>query len=217
MRSTIHVLLTLGLGLTLLSVATALKDARLPGHQQGYVPEQPIEFSHLLHAGELEVDCLYCHQGAESSRHAGIPAASTCMNCHRFVTAPISEVRAEDDRAAAAEREPEPVVSSELAKLYDALGFDPVEGTADPDRVPRPITWNRVYDMPDFVYFDHRAHVSVGVECSQCHGEVQSMLRVRHEKNLTMGFCVQCHRRASEEGVDGRDVEASTDCSTCHY
>lgn len=218
----LNTVLAVGAGLALLAIVTAVGATRLPGHQQGFVPVQPIEFSHLLHAGELEMDCLYCHHGAETSRHAGLPAASTCMNCHRFVTAPISAIRAEDQRALAAEREPEPVISPELAKLYDALAVDPRSGeplSGDPlaDASPRPISWIRVHAMPDYVYFDHRAHVSVGVDCAECHGPVESMLRVRQEKPLTMGFCIDCHRRSSEKGVGGLDVHASTDCSTCHY
>ena len=213
----LNTLFVVGAGLALLSLITAFGTSRLPGHQQGYTPQQPIEFSHLLHAGELKMDCLYCHHGAESSRHAGLPAASTCMNCHQFVTAPISEIRAEDQRALVAEREPEPVVSTELAKLYEALAVDPFTGQPLPDRVPRPISWEKVHVLPDFVYFDHRAHVAVGVDCATCHGPVESMLRVRQDKTLTMGFCIECHRRTSLEGVAGVDVHATTDCSTCHY
>lgn len=224
-RQAVHLLLATAVVLALLSFVTALDAVRLPGHQQGYAPEQPIEFSHLQHAGELEIDCLYCHHGAESSRHAGLPAASTCMNCHRFVTAPISQIRAEDERAAAAGREPEPVVSPELARLYDAVAVDPATGEPLPDAAPRPISWSRVHSMPDFVYFDHEAHVGAGVDCAECHGRVEAMVRVRQEKPLTMGFCIQCHRRTSEEGVlagEGPeayrvDVHATTDCTTCHY
>ncbi len=217
MSRALNILLAVGAGLALLALITALGAARLPGHQQGYTPEQPIEFSHLLHAGELKMDCLYCHHGAESSRHAGLPAASTCMNCHQFVTAPIAEIRAEDQRALVAERPAEPVVSTELAKLYDALAIDPLTGLPLPSRDPHTIRWEKIHVLPDFVYFDHRAHVTVGIDCAACHGPVDSMLRVRQDQTLTMGFCIDCHRRSSSEGVAGLDVNASTDCSTCHY
>lgn len=50
----------------------------------GYKPEQPINFSHKLHAGKMNIDCQYCHLGVEKERHATIPAASICMNCHSF-------------------------------------------------------------------------------------------------------------------------------------
>lgn len=49
----------------------------------GYAPEQPIAFSHKLHAGDMKIDCQYCHTGVEKGRHAVIPAVATCMNCHR--------------------------------------------------------------------------------------------------------------------------------------
>jgi CRISPR/Cas system CSM-associated protein Csm3 (group 7 of RAMP superfamily) len=48
----------------------------------GYSPDQPINFSHRLHAGDMQIDCQYCHTGVEKSRHAMVPAVSTCMNCH---------------------------------------------------------------------------------------------------------------------------------------
>ena len=56
---------------------------RMPGNQQNYEPIQPIDFSHRLHAGEMDIPCQYCHYGASQSRHAGIPATSVCMNCHK--------------------------------------------------------------------------------------------------------------------------------------
>jgi hypothetical protein len=52
---------------------------------QGYAPEQPIPFSHKLHAGENKIACAYCHAGVEKSKHATIPAVNVCMNCHKVV------------------------------------------------------------------------------------------------------------------------------------
>lgn len=52
---------------------------------QGFAPEQPIPFSHKLHAGVNKIQCLYCHSGAEKSRHATIPSSNVCMNCHSVV------------------------------------------------------------------------------------------------------------------------------------
>src|SRR6516164_4778074 len=105
----------------------------LPGNQRGYEPAQPIAFSHRLHAGELQVQCLYCHSGAERSRHAGIPAANVCMNCHRFVSAPLGATRAEDDAAKKEGREPHRVISQEIQKIYEALALND-EMTSDPAR-----------------------------------------------------------------------------------
>lgn len=170
---------------------------RLPGDHSGFEPVQPIAFSHRLHAGELGVACLYCHSGAEVSRHAGTPAASTCMNCHRFVTAPRSLVRAEEDLAKKEKRKPRAVTSPELGKVYYALNKQ------------KPIAWTRIHETPAFVYFDHRAHVNAGVLCQTCHGPVETMERVRQINTLNMGWCLQCHRTNPKR--------PSTDCSTCHY
>ncbi len=177
----------------------------LPGNQQGYEPAQPIAYSHRLHAGELQMQCQYCHFGADKSRHAGIPPASVCMNCHKFVTAPMGAVRAEDELAAKENRAPRPVVSPELRKLYNAV------------EKKLPVAWERVHSLPDFVYFDHRAHVNAGVACQQCHGPVESMERVRQVSDLSMGWCVNCHRESNRTGVAGKRVSASTNCSTCHF
>ena len=93
-RRTVWIIFFLSCGLGAAALL-ASADVHLPGNDIGYAPKQPIAFSHRLHAGELQVDCLYCHSGAEKSRHAGIPALGVCMNCHKTVKAPISEVRAE--------------------------------------------------------------------------------------------------------------------------
>ena len=109
------ILLGLGLGFCLLYLLQSGTTAiRLPGNQQGYQPEQPIRFSHQLHAGDLQIGCLYCHSGAERSRNAGIPAASVCMNCHRFVAAPFGSVRAESDAAEKEQRAARLIVSPEI-------------------------------------------------------------------------------------------------------
>ena len=201
---------------SLVILATRLGGVHLPGNQQGYEPLQPIAYSHRLHAGELQIQCLYCHFAAEESRHAGIPPAATCMNCHRFVTAALGAVRAEDELAQKEHRAPRPVISPELAKLYAALALD-AKMQPDPSRQPKPIAWTKVHNLPDFVYFDHRAHVNAGVACQQCHGPVETMERVRQVADLSMGWCVNCHRQANETGINGRRVNAQTDCSACHY
>lgn len=193
-----------------------LARVHLPGNEQGYEPVQPVAFSHRLHAGELQVSCLYCHYGAERSRHAGIPAASVCMNCHGFVTAPLGALRAEDEQARAEQRKPRRVVSPELRKLYDALALGE-DLAPDPARKPAPIAWARVHNLPDFVYFDHRPHVHAAVACQQCHGPVETMDRVSQTQPLTMGWCVSCHRQATGTVQAGRTLSPSIDCATCHF
>lgn len=231
----VSVVLLVALGFSLLIAAPKFRAYALPGNQRGYEPAQPIAFSHRLHAGELQVACLYCHSGAERSRHAGIPAANVCMNCHHFVTAPRASVRVEDEAARKQNRPPRRVVSPEIQKIYDALALGP-DMQRDPSRQPRPIAWIKVHNLPDFVYFDHRPHVNAGVSCQTCHGPVESMERVRQVQDLSMGWCVNCHRSVDRAGLDGKgnstsapapaatgptpvthSVYASIDCATCHY
>ncbi len=208
----ILILCMLLLGAIVLAQTT---DVHLPGNHQGYEPEKPIAYSHRLHAGELRIDCQYCHYGAESSRHAGIPSASVCMNCHRSVTAPYDAVLMERELAEKEGRDPERIISPELRKLYDAVGLDQdLQPTGKPGT---PIEWVRVHNIPDFVYFDHRVHVARGLACETCHGPVQSMERIRQFSDLSMGWCVQCHREnPAIPGGPGED-HASTDCAACHY
>jgi hypothetical protein len=193
----LSITVAVGLAFSLALLGARMGVFHLPGNFQGYEPEQPIPYSHRLHAGELGIACQYCHYGAEKSRHAGIPAASVCMNCHKYVTAPLGALRAEDELAEKEKRAPRPLVSADLQKLFDAV---------DPKN-PRPLAWNKVHNLPDFVYFDHRPHVAKGVACQSCHGPVETMERVRQVSDLSMGMCVNCHRQQ----------RASIDCSACHY
>ena len=213
----VTIVLLVGAVMGTVLLATRIVAVRIPGNHQGYEPAQPIAFSHRLHAGELQMQCLYCHSGAETSRHAGIPAVGTCINCHRFVTAPFGSVREEDELATKEARKPRLIVSAELQKLYDALavnpnGMQPIDG-----RQPVPIRWTKIHKVPDFVYFDHRGHVAAGVTCQQCHGPVEAMERMRQMETLSMGWCVNCHRQVNQTGVAGKSVYASIDCVTCHY
>ncbi len=193
-----------------------VNNVRHPGNHEGYEPVQPVSYSHRLHAGELRIPCLHCHSDAGRSRNAGIPGVRTCLDCHAFVTAPIVDVRAEDRRAEAAGEKPRRVVSAELKKLYDAAGLDGQLRPAD-GRTPRSIEWVRVHRLPDFAYFNHGAHVVAGVECQACHGAIETMERVRQVSDLSMGWCVNCHRASNAAGVGGRAVAAPTDCTGCHF
>jgi hypothetical protein len=245
--------LVVGLAGSLMFLVSRLQGLYWPGNQQDYEPVQPIEFSHKLHAGKLEIACQYCHFGADQSRHAGIPPASLCMNCHGLVTSSrdlvLKEYRqaqqerrtltlesavlawagphvtvADSSWALHVAKEPltvmgrpaRPVVSAELAKLYDALGLDD-RLQPDPAKQPQPIAWVRIHKLPAFTCFDHRPHVAAGVDCQHCHGKVETMDRVRQVTNLSMGWCVNCHRDTAQNGVAGKKVKPSTDCSACHY
>jgi len=239
---TIVLLIGLCFGLSLL--VSAMARWQVPDNQQGYAPEQPIAYSHRVHAGELQIDCKFCHFAAESSRHAGIPSSDVCMKCHQFVTASFNVIQEERDIAETkkglldeVEGKPEAqfpadtlqaledlraradaleIPSSQLKALYDSLGLDE-KLYPKPDAEPKSIPWVRVHNLPDYVCFNHQAHVTVGVSCQACHGPVESMERVRQYATLSMGWCVNCHRDATRDGVNGHEVEASTDCTVCHH
>ena len=138
------------------------------------------------------------------------------MNCHAFVTDTFGSVRAEDENAREEERQPRRMVSPELQKLYDALAlYEDMKPIAD--REPQPIEWIQVHNLPDYVYFNHSAHVTADVACERCHGAVETMERVSQVEDLTMGWCVNCHRNVNRIGIGGQIVDASLDCSACHY
>lgn len=179
------------------------------GVQQGYAPKQPIAFSHKLHAGENDIDCNYCHTGVRISKNANIPSPNICMNCHTM----IKNVAGQSG------------VSPEIQKIYDAIEND------------RPIEWIRIHNLPDLAYFNHSQHVEVGgIECQTCHGEVQEMEVVRQHSLLTMGWCIDCHRKTdvntkgneyydnlvelheeqSKEALKVEDI-GGLECSKCHY
>jgi len=193
-------------------------NINLPGIHQGYAPEQPIAYSHRLHAGDLEIPCLYCHSAADKSRHAGIPAAGTCMNCHKFVTAGWDQVRIEDQKAQQEKREMRLLVSDELVKLYQSVGFNTETLKYDSTKIGEPIQWIRVHTLPDFVYFNHANHVNAGVTCQTCHGRVETMDVVSQENDLTMGWCVNCHRDVNNGIIpELKGKNASINCVNCHY
>jgi hypothetical protein len=192
-------LLTLAIGLP---VVVSTGDLRLPFDQSGYEPVQPIAFSHRLHAGEMGIDCLFCHTGAERSRHAGFPSVSTCFSCHEFVRGRWDSVRAGDTTP-----------SAEIEKVIRAYALGETEALA----------WVKVHNLADFVYFDHARHTQGGVACARCHGEVETMERVRQTVDMNMGWCVDCHRQENVRLNTGVTIDeyieerAGIDCAKCHY
>ena len=212
--------------------------------------EQPIAYSHKLHAGELQIECQYCHTYAKRSIHAGIPSTNTCMNCHGDTNGSLMKV--------------DPSGRPELYKLLaynygaeEAAELIAKKGTTSKEEVldvvnnakvmttvvdgelvdtigitKRPIPWVKVHDLPDFVNFTHKRHVKAGLECQECHGEVQDDMTVgRRVSELTMGWCLNCHEShpsiqenycEGEELTNGTCYEAELrrteikDCYTCH-
>ena len=153
-----------------------------------YKPTQPIKFDHTLHAGKdnLAINCQYCHSGAEKSRHAGIPSANVCMNCHKAIS------------------EGPKTGTEEIAKIYAATGWDPATMTYSGHE--KPIVWNKVHNLPDHVYFNHSQHVAVAkIECQKCHGPVDTKMdQVEQWSPLTMSWCIECHNE-TEIKVAGSD------------
>lgn len=188
----------------------SILEAQNLGRQQYYEPDQPIQFSHRIHAGDNQTDCKYCHSTVDESMHAGIPSVAVCMNCHNVV------------------KEGTQTGQEEIAKIYAAIETN------------KPIEWVKVHNLPDHVYFNHAQHVSIGnIDCAQCHGEVKDMDRIQQVNDLGMGWCVNCHRRTEVQFINNdfyRSYEklheqlksgkktivtvddiGGNDCQKCHY
>ncbi|MCG2612871.1 c-type cytochrome [Terrimonas sp. NA20] len=157
--------------------------------QTNYHPEQPIFFSHKVHAGINQINCLYCHGNAWESKSAAIPSTNVCMNCHKAIQSYEKGPELFDG-------ETKIDGTAEIAKLYKYAGFDPKNAAAwDPSKA-KPIEWNKVHNLPDHVFFSHAQHVKAGnVQCQTCHGEVTSMNTIQQFSELSMGWCVNCHRQ----------------------
>lgn len=179
------------------------------GRSQNYSPDQPIKFSHAVHVGQNKIDCLYCHASAEYSKVAGIPSTNVCLNCHSIV------------------RDGSHSGKFEINKIHAAVDNN------------KPIEWIKIHNLPDHVFFSHAQHVSVGkIACQTCHGDVQHMDRMKQVSDLSMGWCVNCHRKTEvqfnnafydkyeklhkdlKEGKIDKVTAAKvggTDCMKCHY
>jgi hypothetical protein len=172
----------------------------------GYSPVQPVPYSHKLHAGNLGMDCRYCHVGVERGPNAGIPPAEVCMNCH---------ARVKKD-------------SPLLARVRESYESG------------QPVPWVRIHRLPDYVHFNHQAHVAAGVSCVSCHGRVDQMVEVRQVQPLSMSWCLDCHRNPApyirppelvtrldwqpdrdpaelgRELIAARGIHPPQNCSACH-
>ncbi|MEC5126987.1 cytochrome c3 family protein [Verrucomicrobiales bacterium BCK34] len=138
----------------------------------GYMPQQPIPFDHSLHAGQLGMDCRYCHTHVENSLHSNIPAAEVCWNCHG-----AGKVKSD---------------SPKLEPLRQAMDENYENYTGEP------IKWVQIHKTPDYAYFDHSVHVNRGVSCVECHGRVDEMPVVYHAESHSMSWCLDCHRDPAE-------------------
>lgn len=198
------------------------------GIDQEYAPIQPIHFSHKIHAGDNEINCKYCHSAARVSKNAGIPSLNVCMNCHKNISE-VAETTATPEYSKA-------FYDEQIQKLYTAVGWDKTTQTYTGKT--EPVKWVRIHNLPDFVYFNHSQHVTVaGVECQTCHGPVETFEIQKQFSSLTMGWCVDCHRKTDVK-MEGNEyyakiheqlskkygVEKLTaaqmgglECGKCHY
>ncbi|MFW6257805.1 MAG: cytochrome c3 family protein [Prolixibacteraceae bacterium] len=180
------------------------------GRSLDYQPEQPVKFSHEVHVTQNQIDCMYCHHTATHSKSANIPSTDLCMNCHVVV------------------REGTRSGKFEISKVVEAHE----EG--------RSIEWIRIHDLPDHVFFSHAQHVGAGkLDCAQCHGEVEEMHVVRQVSDLSMSWCLECHRETNvdflgndyyktyerfhdqikagiRDSVTAAEIGANS-CQKCHY
>jgi mono/diheme cytochrome c family protein len=198
------------------------------GVDQNYEPIQPIHYSHKIHAGDNEINCKYCHSSARVSKNAGIPSLNVCMNCHKNISE-VAETTGTPEYSKA-------YYDAEIQKLYTAVGWD--KATQTYTGKTQPVKWVRIHNLPDFVYFNHSQHVTVaGLECQTCHGPVQEFENMKQFSPLTMGWCIDCHRKTDvktegnayyakihEELSKKYGVEKLTaaqmgglECGKCHY
>lgn len=199
------------------------------GVDQGYMPVQPIHYSHKIHAGANQIECKYCHSSARVSKHSGIPSLNVCMNCHRN----IAEYNGEEDLENGYTKD---FYTKEIKKLYAAVGWD--EENQRYTGETQPVKWVRIHNLPDFVYFNHAQHVQVGeIACQKCHGPVEEMEIMYQYSPLTMGWCINCHRETNVKvesneyyakihealskkyGVEKLTVAqmGGLECGKCHY
>ncbi|MBV7440478.1 c-type cytochrome [Weeksellaceae bacterium TAE3-ERU29] len=194
-----------GLGLFALLALYGAWDTMLTiGVDKGYRPEQPIYFSHKIHAGEQGIDCQMCHTSAKYGKVSGIPTTNVCMNCHYQ----IQEYKGDYVE----EGKSKEFYTEEIQKIYASSGFDKNEMKYTGEQ--KPIEWTRIHNMPDFVYFNHAQHVVAGGEaikksknveqvCYACHGRVDEMDVVEMANDFTMGWCIECHRATEVDMNNG--------------
>ncbi|SDQ39541.1 Cytochrome c2 [Chryseobacterium soldanellicola] len=186
------------------------------GVYKGYKPEQPIYFSHKIHAGEQKIDCQLCHSSAKYGKVSEIPSMNVCMNCHRTISEYNKDHYMEPGKDKA-------FYDGEIQKIYAATGWDPAK--TQYTGKTQPVEWTRIHNMPDFVYFNHSQHVVAGeqaiinsfnkknpdnkidVVCKACHGKIDTMNVVQMANDFTMGWCIECHRTTEVDMNNGYNKE----------
>ena len=154
----------------------------------GYEPDQPVDYSHLIHVNELGIDCRYCHTNVEESAHSNVPDTATCMNCH--TGDPVSDQAYLSSDLWAAHK-----IDENLVRVRSSYASG------------EPIKWRRVHKVPDYAHFNHAVHVNAGVSCYSCHGSINQQVVVRQEHSLSMGWCLDCHRNPEDHLVRTSDTD----------
>jgi len=198
------------------------------GVDQNYEPIQPIHYSHRIHAGSNGINCKYCHSAARVSKNAGIPSLNICMNCHKNISE-VSDTTATPEYSKA-------FYDGEIQKLYKAVGWD--KDNQKYTGKTEPVKWVRIHNLQSFVYFNHSPHVTTAkIDCQECHGPVQTYEIQKQFAPLTMGWCINCHRKtevkmegngyytkiheelSKKYGVDKLTAAqmGGLECGKCHY
>ena len=174
------------------------KGAMGLGRQQGYQPVQPIYYSHKVHAGINQINCLYCHNSALESKHATVPSVNVCMNCHKAISAYEKGPKLYNESG------DEINGTAEIEKLYKYAGYTP--GQQWNPANAKPIEWIKIHNLPDHVFFSHAQHTNAGkVSCQTCHGNIQEMDEVKQVSELSMGWCINCHRESKVNFYNEKD------------
>jgi len=185
----------------LLAVASAGCPGKLGG-QQGHAPAQPIAFSHALHAGIYELDCQYCHSGAERSRHAGVPATSVCLNCHSQVKTDSPEIR----KLTAFVREDRPPPWEKVHRLPDFAFF------SHASHVGAGLACQTCHGaVEQMVRVEQHETMTMGW-CLRCHRSTREEQRAAPAPLATLAL----NQLTGHAPFAQRQLAPPTDCSGCH-
>ncbi len=176
--------------------------------------EQPINFLHQTHVALNELTCEFCHIYARRSKVSGIPPVKVCAGCHLHLPGTVS------------------AQSNEIRKIIEYYW-----------KKDKPIPWKKIHDLPDFIDFSHERHLSIGFDCTDCHGDIMKTVTpepqvLDGETPQSMGWCLTCHTKGhpTRQGKIHNDVRLTRgatesiapstkpdgslkglrDCTTCH-
>lgn len=186
-----------------LSFKVVINELFAVGVQIGYAPEQPIAFSHQLHAGQYEIDCQYCHTGVRKSKSANIPSPNICMNCHSAILTESPEIQ----KIYAAVEENKPIQWVRIHNLPDLVYFNHSQhvavGEIECQTCHGPIEEMEVVEQFSLLTMGW---------CIDCHRNTE----VNTEGNEYYDNLVELHDEAGKESLKVEDI-GGLECSKCHY